>query len=109
MIQYMGTGVAVVSSPVGANAAIFEGSGAGALATTQQEWIAALSHLIEDASYRETCAQNAREHAVEKYSVKAVLPRYLEVLGRSEERRVGKGWRCGWSLGESEDRYKGRM
>lgn len=84
MIQYMGTGVAVVSSPVGANAAIFEGSNAGALATTQQEWIAALSHLIEDASYRETCAQNAREHAVEKYSVKAVLPRYLEVLGQSQ-------------------------
>lgn len=82
MIQYMGTGVAVVSSPIGANATIFEDSNAGALATTQQEWIDALSHLIEDAPYRQNCAQNARRHAVEKYSVKAVLPRYLETFAQ---------------------------
>lgn len=80
MIQYMGTGVAVVSSPVGANAAIFKNSGAGALATTHEEWITALSHLVEDADHRVQCGRSARHHAVENYSVHAVLPRYLEVF-----------------------------
>lgn len=80
MIQYMATGVSVVSSPVGANAAIFEGSNAGALATTHDEWVDALSRLIEDSARRTTCAQSARTHAVKQYSVHAVLPRYLDIF-----------------------------
>lgn len=80
MIQYMGTGVSVVSSPVGANAAIFEGSNAGALANTHNEWVHALSQLIEDSTHRQSCAENARKHAVKNYSVHAVLPQYLDIF-----------------------------
>src|SRR5438046_10761460 len=31
------------------------------------------------------------------------VPLGLTILGRSEERRVGKGWRCGWATNELED------
>lgn len=80
MIQYMATGIPVVSSPVGANASIFQGSNAGALATTQQEWIDALADLLDDRDYRQNCGADAREHAVAHYSVRAVLPRYLSLF-----------------------------
>lgn len=80
MIQYMATGIPVVSSPVGANAVIFEGSNAGALATTQQEWVEALRGLVEDKSRRIECGAQAREHAIAHYSVQAVLPRYLSLF-----------------------------
>lgn len=77
MIQYMAMGTAVVADPFGANAEIFEGSGAGALASSPDEWTAALSQLIEDTEYRRQCGENARAHAEARYSIRAVLPRYL--------------------------------
>lgn len=86
MIQYMATGGAVVSSPVGANVDIFEGSQAGFLAESAQEWIDALSLLIEDDQARAQAGQRAREHAECAYSIKGVLGRYLEIFERVASR-----------------------
>lgn len=80
MIQYMAVGCAVVSSPVGANVEIFEGSQAGALASGEDQWAASLAQLIEDTSHREACAHAARAHAVARYSIEGVLPAYLELF-----------------------------
>lgn len=82
MIQYMAAGVAVVSSPIGANEAIFQGSNAGALARTQEDWIDALSALVEAPERRAQCGIDARTHAVRHYSIHAVLPRYLDLFDR---------------------------
>jgi glycosyltransferase involved in cell wall biosynthesis len=82
MIQYMAVGAAVVASPTGANAEIFEGSEAGALAETPAEWTAAMHRLLEDVAARRRAGEAARSHAVGYYSVRAVLPRYLELFER---------------------------
>lgn len=87
MIQYMATGVAVVSSPIGANTAIFTGSNAGVLAQTQAEWVDALCALIEDRARRGRCGVHARQHAVEHYSIHAVLPRYLALFEHVAQQR----------------------
>lgn len=86
MIQYMATGAAVVSSPVGANVDIFEGSQAGFLAQRHQDWVEALSLLIEDANARKQRGQAARAHAEHNYSIKGVLGRYLEIFERVASR-----------------------
>ena len=80
MIQYMATGVAVVASPIGANEAIFRGSNAGALARSHEEWLESLSALVGDRARRSECGVSARHHAVEHYSIHAVLPRYLKLF-----------------------------
>ena len=80
MIQYMAVGIPVVSSPVGANVDIFEGSSAGYLADTHDEWVSALRALVEDPTLRRSCGESARVHCERSYSIKAVLPQYLEIF-----------------------------
>lgn len=80
MIQYMAVGTPVVSSPVGANVEIFEGSDAGHLTTTPDEWRRALHTLIADADQRRRCSQSARDHVVENYSIRSVIDDYIELF-----------------------------
>lgn len=82
MIQYMAVGSAVVSSPVGANVDIFEGSGAGHLAADGEAWRAGLAQLVEDDTHRAACGAAAREHAAAHYSIEGVLPEYLALFER---------------------------
>lgn len=82
MIQYMAVGAAVVSSPVGANVDIFEGSGAGHLASDSPAWRAGLAQLIEDDAHRAACGEAARAHAAAHYSIEGVLPTYLSLFER---------------------------
>lgn len=80
MIQYMATGVPVVASAVGANVGIFRGSGAGRLVEPGGDWVSPLVELGRDAALRRAQGEAGRRHAVARYSVQAVLPRYLAVL-----------------------------
>lgn len=80
MIQYMAMGTPVVADPFGANREIFGSSGAGFLANTQEEWVHAMSELIEDEALRKRQGEAARQHAVDHYSIRAVLPRYLDAF-----------------------------
>lgn len=95
MIQYMAIGIPVVASPIGANVDIFEGSQAGFLVRDDAEWTESLVQLLADAELREKMGASAREHAIESYSVKSVLPRYRELferlIARSDERVESTG------------------
>jgi glycosyltransferase involved in cell wall biosynthesis len=51
-LEYMATGIPVVSSPVGINADIIRAGEDGLLATSCEEWVNALSELISDAEKR---------------------------------------------------------
>jgi glycosyltransferase involved in cell wall biosynthesis len=81
MIQYMSVGTPVVVSNVGANAEVFEDSGAGYLEDSF-DWDDALVALIEDHGMRQTMGGSGRAHSVEKFSIHAVLPKYLEIFER---------------------------
>lgn len=78
-LQYMGLGIATVMSPVGVNAEIAAG-GAARLASTDAEWEATLGQLIEDATARRTLGAAGRARVVERYSIEANVPRYVEAI-----------------------------
>ena len=52
----------------------------GILADTPEEWIAALSLLIENATLRRRIGENARKEAIEKYNIAHYLPKWQHFL-----------------------------
>jgi glycosyltransferase involved in cell wall biosynthesis len=90
MIQYMAVGVPVLSSAVGANIDIFEGSGAGALVRPGDDWGEKLLGLLASRERFRELGLAGRAHAVRHYSVASVIDRYVRIfeqLGRGAARR----------------------
>ncbi len=81
-LQYMSLEIPAVMSPVGVNTEIIEDGVNGFLASTEQEWFDKLSLLIEDAELRKRLGRAGRQTVVERYSIQANAPKYLEVLTR---------------------------
>ncbi|OGW74682.1 MAG: hypothetical protein A2Z72_05405 [Omnitrophica bacterium RBG_13_46_9] len=81
-ILYMSVGIPCVSSPVGVTADLIKDGVNGFLAGSADAWKKKLSMLIESPDLRERIGRNARETAVNEYSVKANVPKFLEVLNR---------------------------
>ncbi len=79
-LSYMACGVATVMSKVGVNSEIIENGKNGFLATTKQEWVDALSQLIENAELRTRLGAVGKTTVVEKYSVEANKQKYLHLL-----------------------------
>ena len=79
-ILYMGCGIPVVCSPVGANLDIVKDGVGGFFARSADEWIKYLSMLIEDKALREKMGQSGRQIAVSKYSVSANAPIFYRTL-----------------------------
>ncbi len=65
----MSMGAATVMSPVGVNTQIVTHGVHGLLASTQDEWVEALTQLIEDAPLRARLGKAGRARVVEEYSV----------------------------------------
>ena len=82
LIQYMACGKSVVASPVGVNAEIVRDGENGFLAKTTDEWIEALSRLLEDPQLRLRMGQAGRSMVESEYSLQAQAPR-LEGMLRS--------------------------
>ncbi len=78
-MQYMALGIPTIMSPVGSGAEVAEG-GAAVLAATPQDWHDSLVRLIRDESERRALGEAGRRRVVERYSVRANLPRYREAL-----------------------------
>ncbi|MGE0357596.1 MAG: glycosyltransferase family 4 protein [Burkholderiales bacterium] len=74
LVQYMACGLPVVASPVGANADIVRAGVNGLLASTPDEWVAALAALAESPAERERMGREGRATVIARYSVDAVLP-----------------------------------
>ena len=79
-LLYMSVGLPVVASPVGVNRDIVQDGLSGFLATTEQEWIDRLSHLIEDRTLRERMGAAGRAIVEREYSLAVHAPRLLGVL-----------------------------
>lgn len=79
-IQYMGVGLPVVTSPVGINTTLVTPGVNGFLATTPDEWLAALTALIEDAALRQRLGLAGRATVEDQYSVQVNAPKLLEVF-----------------------------
>jgi glycosyltransferase involved in cell wall biosynthesis len=68
-IQYMAVGIPYVVSPVGACTEIGEPEVTHLLASTKDEWVEALRHLIADRELRMRMGQAGRRHATEHYTL----------------------------------------
>jgi glycosyltransferase involved in cell wall biosynthesis len=90
MIQYMAVGIPVIASAVGANEAIFDGSDAGALIAPHRDapveeteaWRQALLNLIDAPELRRKMGRRGRRHVLARYSIDAVIDRYVELFER---------------------------
>lgn len=87
--QYMATGVACVASRIGRNNDIIQHGESGFLAKTEQEWIEALSRLLESPSLRQTIGQAGRRRVEVAYSLQKNQSVFCDIveqilLGRQE-------------------------
>jgi glycosyltransferase involved in cell wall biosynthesis len=76
-LQYMSLQVPTVMSPVGVNSEIIQNGVNGMLATTEEEWLKAITQLIEAPELRRKIGQASRQTVLEKYSVEAWKNFYL--------------------------------
>lgn len=111
-IQYMAAGVPVVASPVGVNPEVLGAEGGerpcGLLATTAEEWEAALARLLGDAGLRERLGRAGRARAVARYSIRAALPALTAALRDAAAAGAPAGPSAGRSGGAERDR-RGRL
>lgn len=79
-LSYMACGVPTVMSPVGVNASIITHGQNGFLAASTEEWVEAISTLIENPALRRQLGEAGRETVLQRYSVAANTGNYLKVL-----------------------------
>lgn len=77
-LLYMALEVATVMSPVGVNTEIIQDGENGFLASSEEEWIAKISLLVEDELLRKKLASNGRITVVNRYSVQSQQENYLK-------------------------------
>jgi glycosyltransferase involved in cell wall biosynthesis len=79
-LQFMALGIPTVCSPVGVNTDIIQNNINGIIAETEDEWVAALSRLIDSRELRLKLGDAGRSTVETKYSAQAQAPRFHQVL-----------------------------
>ena len=79
-LQYMATGRPVVVSPVGVNTEIIRDGVNGLLASSTDEFVAALTRLAEDPDFRRRMGAEARRTIEERYSGEVVAKAFAQVV-----------------------------
>ena len=85
IIQYMATGASVIASPIGMNKEVVIDGENGFLATDEDAWLQKLTQLIEDTDLRERFALRGRQTAEREYSLKALAPKFIDILEKTYE------------------------
>lgn len=80
ILQYMACGIPAIASPVGVNADIIHHGQNGLLATSDEEWEAALQQLAGDADLRRRLAAAGRATVEERFSVEANVELLIAAL-----------------------------
>lgn len=83
LIQYMASGLPTVSSPVGANLEVVANGETGYFASTDDEWVEALSKLLNNTAQRESMGKKGRIRAAEQYSLQVTSTRLINLLRSS--------------------------
>jgi len=85
LIQYMASGKPIVASPIGENVVAVRSNVNGFLASSESEWLAALTKFCNDTLLRERCGKAGRAIAEKKYSLAATAPRLLAIFKSMNE------------------------
>jgi len=81
LIQYMGIGIPSISSPIGVNREIVKHGINGFQAIDEFEWQTIVLNILNNKYDLEEIGNEAFNTAHENYSIKAVLPQIIELLG----------------------------
>jgi glycosyltransferase involved in cell wall biosynthesis len=84
-IQYMMMGIPCVATDVGTTPLIIRDDENGLLARSEDDWLNALTRLLDNWELRRRLGEAARQDAVEKYSTKAIATQYRNVLAKVME------------------------
>lgn len=79
-VQYMAVGIPVVASPIGAASDVVRQGATGLLASTEDEWVSALSKLILDRALRQQLGAAGRAAVRSHYSLAATAGQLIDVL-----------------------------
>jgi glycosyltransferase involved in cell wall biosynthesis len=82
LIQYMACGLPVIASPVGVNCEIVQHGVNGFLASTPEEWRAAITQLVAQPELRKRMGEAGRQRVVEHYSIQHYGPKMAEWIHR---------------------------
>lgn len=104
LLQVMAAGRPVVASPVGVNPQIVRHGENGLLASTVDEWAAALGSLVADRALRRTLGREARRSVEQTYSVTAVLGDLAALLHDAASGRTAPTPRSGAANAHCFDR-----
>lgn len=80
LLQYLALGVPSVSARVGVAREVLEHGRNGLLASSPDEWVEAVSSLIESIALRKQLAENGRETVGASYTIERVAPLLLDGL-----------------------------
>jgi glycosyltransferase involved in cell wall biosynthesis len=80
LIQYMACGLPVIASPVGVNAQIVKQGINGFLAATDQEWLDALTVLLQDGDLRQKLGRAGRNSVESEYCLQVIGPRLVSLF-----------------------------
>ena len=81
LIQYLSLGIPAVASPIGVNKNIIDEGVNGYLCNDNEDWIKALTILIENESLRSQMGQYGREKMISKYSIQSQISNFLNLFG----------------------------
>jgi glycosyltransferase involved in cell wall biosynthesis len=87
VLQYMAAGLPVVANPVGLHAKLIRNGETGFLASTEDEWIAAIRQLSDDRALRRRMGTAARWQVGGEFSIEAGARRWLGLLRSMDSRR----------------------
>ncbi len=79
-LQYMGVGVPVVASSIGAACEFIHDGDNGFLVASTEEWVDRLSRLIVDPALRTRMGLAGRATVEERFSVGATAPLYVGII-----------------------------
>ncbi len=80
LIQYMACDLPVVASPVGVNTEIVKAGVNGYLATSDEEWVAALEMLLTQANLRQSMGKSGPAKVEAQYCIQKTGPKLAELL-----------------------------
>lgn len=80
VLQYMAAGVPPIANPVGVHKEIIQHNQTGFLSTTREDWLRAVHQLLEKPDLAATIGNQARNRAVQQYSVEANAAQWIGLL-----------------------------
>jgi glycosyltransferase involved in cell wall biosynthesis len=93
VLQYQAAGLPVIANPVGSHCEMIKGGETGILATTPDEWVAAVALLAGDARLRRKMGLLARQRVEANYSISAWAETFVTSMTGTCRSAAGASWK----------------